>query len=79
MLQSVDPITALLLRLEWLNMKCPECGQPRTSEVHRPMCTMDEGISMRGLSTQADRNAARARIQYASAPTLPPSPDTKEE
>jgi hypothetical protein len=40
---------------------------------------MDEGLALRGLHTQADRNAARARIQYASAPTLPAPDEPKEE
>lgn len=84
-------IDIALLGSEWHGHLCPCCGRSDLLEdehgealppVHEPGCVHDLALAERGYLTQADRNAARKRIEdegkrseRASAPTLiPPQP-----
>jgi hypothetical protein len=54
--------------------QCPCCLKYPQIEPHKPGCSMDLALSERGWNTRAERDAARARIQFTSQPTLPPPP-----
>lgn len=83
-------IDIALLLSEWawneLDRMCPVCeagcSPDDVAVPHKHGCELDLALAERGFPTQAERNAARARIaaerarnERASAPTvIPPAP-----
>jgi hypothetical protein len=67
---------AALLHLEWSprGIQCPLCQAARP--VHRDSCTLDHALSELGVTSQADRDAARLRVEMTERVTVsPPSED----
>ena len=71
-----DAIDVALLTSEWCaghdQTDCPSCYARVGLESHKPRCALDLALGMRGLGTQDERNAARARIAAGEAQTMPP-------
>jgi hypothetical protein len=76
-----DVVSRVLLRLEYTPSlvgapRCPICEGAKPQ--HEPMCELDESLSTRGFGTAHDRDAARTRLKFTTASTLPPREDLDE-
>jgi len=71
MMTNID--IALLTREYDHDGECGNCGVGYL-QPHGPACVMDLALSERGWNTRAERDAALARINLVSQPTLPPPP-----
>jgi hypothetical protein len=69
----MTPIDVALLVAEWCTgryLGCPVCAAS-TSWQHEAGCAMDLALAERGFATQADRDAARRRIENSRLDTPP--------